>query len=156
MGNFTGKEGVEGDQKAQPGNYGIDQGSRTEPGRPGGFQFEYQRPDESAGGDGMDVDAQRFDDAAGTSGAPLHDRPKPSTPPSLLPLPLSTAATAHLDPATARRGGARADGVQMGARRQTSVYHGHVQQLGEAGMPARFIGTHRLLDPTPSPLPARR
>lgn len=29
MGNFTGKEGVEGDQKVQPGNYGIDQGSRT-------------------------------------------------------------------------------------------------------------------------------
>lgn len=63
MGNFTGREGVEGDQKAQPGNYGMDQGSRTEPGRPGGFEFQYAR-DDSAGGDGMDVDAQRFDDAA--------------------------------------------------------------------------------------------
>mmetsp|Transcript_13165 Transcript_13165/g.23109 ORF Transcript_13165/g.23109 Transcript_13165/m.23109 type:complete len:255 (-) Transcript_13165:359-1123(-) len=64
MGNFTGKEGVDGDQKAQAGNYGIDQGSRTEPGRPGGFEFQYQRPDESAGGDGMDVDAHRDDVAA--------------------------------------------------------------------------------------------
>lgn len=61
MGNFTGKE-IEGGKDVGQQQYGgMDAGSRTEPGRPGGFHFA----NHDGGGDGMEVDAtQRFEDAA--------------------------------------------------------------------------------------------